>query len=99
MPALMMLPLVGCVLGRASEAGRRASLRIAASADRRRLRLEITDGSPGRDAPEDDVLRGVRERLDALYGTAASLAWEAPGTAGSRLVMEIPYEPADGDHR
>ncbi len=99
LPALMLLPLVARVLGGATETGRRASIRIAARADRGRLRLEIEGGSNRGDAQDDDVLRGVRERLDALYGAAASLTRDALGANGHRLVMEIPHERADGDHR
>jgi hypothetical protein len=63
------------------------------------LHIEITS-TGGRLRPRsDDVLRAIRQRLAALYGGRATLAVARIDETVLRLELEIPHEPADGDHR
>ena len=45
------------------------------------------------------MLSDIRERLTGLYGALATLRVESAGTLGTRVVMEIPDERADRNHR
>jgi hypothetical protein len=103
-PPMILLPLVDHVLAAgAAGNGGRLSVRVAARIVSGRLVMEI--GALGRvPAANDprgprDVLTDIRERLRALYGNLALLGDESSVALGTRIVMEMPYEPAYGDHR
>ena len=105
MPPMMLLPLVDHALvyglGPAHEAG---TIRIATHAEGGKLHLSIADSGvgfvPGRDASD---LKAIEQRLHALYGDGASLRLERMHDrmpdAGTRAILEIPYESTDGADR
>jgi histidine kinase len=97
LPAMLMLPLVHrIVVGRSP--GVPAPRLIVASArvvdDRLRLRI-VHDGCAFASGIDDADLAGIRERVQALYHGRASLAFHH----GTSAILEIPFEPAVGDHR
>ena len=101
LPPTMLLPLVDGLLRdrRPSLPGARA-LSIVARQAGTRLRIEIVDdagGSPEVDAHVD--MRNVAFRLHALYGEQGALTFARTDGDGTRLLIEIPYESADGSHR
>jgi hypothetical protein len=101
LPPMILLPIVDHVLSLAlGERTARRELRIVSAIVSGRLRIEIslTGASPAARGSRD-VLSDIRERLHALYGDAAELAYESANVMGARVVMEIPHEAADGDHR
>ena len=62
-----------------------------------KLSLTVTD-TAHRSRRGDDgstTLQGIRERLAALYGAAASLKVDHDGSARLWAVVEIPYERVD----
>lgn len=101
MPPMMLLPLVDHALvyglGPSHEGG---TVRIATHAEGGKLHLSITDSGvgfvPGGDAAD---LKTIEQRLYALYGADASLKLERmhDGTthAGTRAMLDIPYESTD----
>ncbi len=99
-PAMILLPLVDQLLA----AERRAATPVKAFAISARvasgvLHVELSGTGPGLIARSAIVLRDIRERLAALHGDRAALAIEPEGGMAVRLVVKIPYEPADGDPR
>ena len=46
-----------------------------------------------------EVVAGVRDRLLTLYGTAARLELRSDDRQQSTVMLEIPYERTDSDHR
>jgi LytS/YehU family sensor histidine kinase len=80
-------------------AGRAAggALRVAASAEAGRLRLEVRDDGPGLAAGSEAAgsglgLRLLRDRLRALYGERAAVRVETAAGGGCRAVVELPLE-------
>jgi signal transduction histidine kinase len=80
-------------------AGRAAggALRVAASAEAGRLRLEVRDDGPGLAAGSEAAgsglgLRLLRDRLRALYGERAAVRVETAADGGCRAVVELPLE-------
>lgn len=92
-PPMMLLPLVDHAIACAAESSRGAAhLRIAAAVDAGRLRLTIAvDCGSLRD---DAGIVGIRERVDALFGPAATLALRERGDQAAEAVLEIPLESA-----
>jgi sensor histidine kinase YesM len=62
--------------------------------------LPAGDGQPS--APAADVagvgLQNIAERLDGLYGDAASLAFERAQGGGLRVVIRLPFRTPESDH-
>jgi signal transduction histidine kinase len=101
MPSMVLLPLIAHVLthGLAPLAGS-GMVRISARGAAGRLRVEIADSGQGFAAgAQADDLHEIRDRLRALYGSEGTLAFEPSGSDGTRAVMVISNESADGDHR
>jgi hypothetical protein len=97
MPAMLMLPLIHAIVVR-RPAGSRPPRLILASAriadDKLRVRV-VHDGYTAAPAVENDDIAGIRLRLQALYQGNASLVLPH----GTTAILEIPFEPADGDRR
>jgi LytS/YehU family sensor histidine kinase len=98
---MILLPLVDCALaGGAPEATPRGEVRLMARILGGCLVVEIiVHGRNPAATHVRDVLPDIRERLRALYGDIARLDVEPLADSGTRVVMEIPYESADRDHR
>lgn len=95
MPAMLMLPLIhGIVTRRPAGARPPALIGISARVADDRLRVRIVHDAPAF-ASDDTEVAGVRQRLRALYGAEASFTIDHEPSA----ILEIPFEPADGDHR
>lgn len=88
-PPMILLPLVR-QLSAAGTDGVQLDAHVRGNA----VQLVLT--ARGHMAPAQAVAE-IRERLNAIYGGRASLQWgDAPRT---QLVLEVPYEHGDGDHR
>ncbi len=100
-PPMMLLPLVDHVLDAVSASpGAHRVIRVAARATSGRLRVEI--GATGGNlvaGVSQDIMLEIRDRLRALYADGGMLDLESSNALGVRVVMEIPYESADGNHR
>jgi hypothetical protein len=100
-PAMVLLPLIDHVLvaeGRAVAAD--DAVRVSARVSELRLWIAVSFvGRPLKRALDAAVLVDLRERLRGLYGDAARLELEPAAGAPATIVMEIPYEAADGGHR
>jgi len=99
MPAMLMLPLIhAVVVGRSRTSQPQPPRRILASAriadGRLRVRL-VHDAVTGTGAVDHHELDGIRRRLQALYRNEASLVMPH----GTAAILELPFEPADSDHR
>jgi signal transduction histidine kinase len=70
-------------------------VRIVARRDRDTLELSVTDDGLGfganRAMPPGHGLATTQERLRALYGDAASLAFSSANTAGTVATLRVPY--------
>jgi LytS/YehU family sensor histidine kinase len=90
LPPMLLWPLLDLALGSAPS-GLERSLSIAAHATSGRLRLEIR--ARGLAAPRVRALpQDLEERLHALYGARAALAFDAQR---GDIVLEIPHETSD----
>jgi len=101
-PPMILLPLVDhlLVVSRYDDETASRTVRIVARVDASRVRVELSAFGENRAADRDrDVLIDIRERLHALYGDLGRLGLESTDAPGTRVIMEIPYEPPDGDHR
>jgi hypothetical protein len=99
-PAMILLPLVGEFLaGEGPTVTAPKAFAISARVVGSVLRIELTGAEPGLVAGSTIVLRDIRERLAALYRDRATLVVAPDGGTAFRLVVEIPHEPTDGDHR
>jgi hypothetical protein len=101
-PPMMLLPLINHVLaaGTAESAGTTVhSIEIAVCARGGTLRLEVSHRTASPVADTGDILRDIRERLRLLYGDRGTLRLESSSHYPTRIVLEIPYDPTDGDHR
>ena len=102
MPPMILLPLIDHALQCGLQSARRGgALRIGFGFVGRTLRMtlgydgaEFLAGAPG----EAEVAR-IRDRLATLYGDAAGVELHTDDRQGTHLIMEIPHESADGDHR
>ena len=101
MPAMILLPLIDRLLvDGVTASSAENGLRIGARSDESSLRVELAFEGRRVDAGETSgLLHDVRGRLRELYGAGGRLDVEAWGRNCTRLVMEIPYEAADRDHR
>ena len=100
-PPMILLPLVDHVLAAGPvETAACRTVRVVSRIVSGRLRIEIR-ASGGRPVGDDswNVLPEIRERLRALYGDDGVLGFESASDADTCVVMELPHESADGDHR
>jgi len=101
-PPMILLPLVDylVVVSGSHEKTAHHAVCIAARVDASLLRIEVSASGETRTAERDrGVLTDIQDRLRALYGDRGTLRLESTGPQGTRAVMEIPLESADGDHR
>ena len=101
--ALVLAALAGCP-ARAADVSDRLTrtvplsagrpIRVEATSTRERIRLRIllsgADIASGVDGPE---IASLRERLDALYGGEANLAFSRLDTGHAEAVLEFPHRP------
>jgi Histidine kinase len=102
MPPMVLLPLLESAVNRApwpATTGR--TIDIGGAINSGRLTLTVADTGAGfaPDGPHPDGIKGISERLDALYGQSASLALQRGEQHGTRAVLEIPYERMEGSNR
>jgi LytS/YehU family sensor histidine kinase len=101
-PPMILLPLVDhlVVVARSDDKIEQQSIHVVARVDANRVRVEVRAAGDNRTAePDRGVLADIRERLNALYGDRGRLSLDPSDALGSRLVLELPDEPADRDHR
>jgi len=101
MPPTVLLPLIDHAI-QVSIASARADKAIALDAvvADGRLRISLTDpGSGFASRIENDVTARIRERLRAVYGDDAVVAFHDHASGGSQAVVEVPYEPTNRNHR
>lgn len=101
MPPMVLQPLVQHAV-ESVVAGAVAEPRVAIAITRgdHRLRLAVTtSGAALSDAGKAPALRAIVDRLDALYGSEATLTFHWVNRDDSRADLDIPYEIADRDHR
>ena len=100
MPALSLQPLLENAFVHAVEPrSGPTTLRISARRQDDRLLLQVADNGPGPQAaagrPGGGVgLANLRERLQALYGPAATLQLRARPGGGSEALLQIPMHPS-----
>ena len=96
MPPMVLLPLVERAMMHFGNGQGRATIHIASSSLGDTLRVTISESGPGFDPDRTgDGTAGIRARLSALYGTAASLVLRRRAFGATEAVMEIPYEAID----
>jgi LytS/YehU family sensor histidine kinase len=96
-PTLMLQPLVENALEHGvSRTTTRARVRLCATREGDRLRLEIVDNGPGPAGGGNGIgLANTRARLEGLYGPGGRL--ELAGTPdGTRVTIELPFRRAAG---
>jgi hypothetical protein len=101
MAPMVLLPLIDQALSRSLQlAAIPRSILIRARIADGTLRLAIIDSGTGF-LPETagDEIHGLRERLIALYGEAASLELRHGQRTSTEAVLTIPYEAIDGTDR
>ncbi len=96
-PPMVILPLIEYALVHRLEPLQPDGwIRVVARVAAGKLELVVTDTSRRATASRaGNPLRGIRERLTALYGGAAGLSLDADGNAGFRAVVKIPDEHVD----
>lgn len=101
MPPMVLQPLVQHAVEAIVEGSfAQPHLTIAVTRAEERLRIAMTATGPAfSDAAGTAATRAIRERLEVLYGTDASLAFRWVSRDETRADLEIPYEHADRDHR
>lgn len=79
------------------------SLLISAGRAPGRLRVTVADSGLGfgtaAPAGSGIGLANIRERLRGLFGDSAALTVSPNVPTGAQVSIEVPYEPADGNHR
>jgi len=100
-PPMVLLPLVNHLLADGLEASSAGStVRIAARTRGEALSVELSAQDRClANGGSSTSINDIRERLHALYGARGTLACESSTTLGTRMMLEIPYESADGGHR
>src|SRR5581483_6345937 len=86
LPPMMLLPLVDHAVVYGLEPPRpNAGIRVAVAVERGRLRLSVDDTGAGFVSDTGDAaMKSIRERLEALYGGAATLALGKHGRGGTQ---------------
>lgn len=94
-PPLMLQPLVENVLQHGlNESGDVTRVCLRAEHIGRSVLVHVTDNGPGfrRDGARDGIgLDNTRRRLDALYGSRASLALRGALDGGTEVLLTLPY--------
>jgi sensor histidine kinase YesM len=70
------------------------TIEISARRDGDTLVLQVRDDGPGIAPPNGTTgvgLANIRERLQTLYGNAASLSLESPPEGGTVATIRLPY--------
>jgi LytS/YehU family sensor histidine kinase len=101
-PPMVLLPLLEDAVNRgAPRASADRAIDIGAAIDKGRLTLTLADTGAAfvLEGSRRDAIQCIRERLHALFGEGASLAFERGEQQGTRVVLEIPYEPIEGSDR
>jgi LytS/YehU family sensor histidine kinase len=102
MPPMVLLPVLESAVNRDPEAPAAGRIiEIGASLERGRLTVTVTDTGAGfaPEGPGGAIIKGIHERLEALYGQDANLALRRDEQRGTRAVLEIPYERIQGSDR
>ncbi len=102
-PPMILLPLIErSIIHRLELLKAGDTIGIDTRIENDKLRMTVTD-SGARSLyhdPGDAALQGIRERLRALYGAAASLSLDPDVRRGLRAVIQIPHERIDDrNHR
>jgi len=97
MPPMMLLPLVEhAIMHGLAGSQATGSIRIRTAIADQKLRFEISGNGDGfLPDNEGEDIAGIRERLTALYGSAASLVLQEQEKDATKAVLELPFEPAD----
>lgn len=96
-PAMILQPIVeNAIRHGISPRVSGGTLRIGSAAQDSTLVLTVQDDGPGlpKGAPEGVGLRNTRARLQQLYGARHSLSLDSNGSAGLRVTVKIPRQPA-----
>jgi hypothetical protein len=100
-PPMVLLPLIEhSIVHRAEPLKAGDAIGIGTRIDNGKLCLTVAD-SGARSLYHDAgnaALKGIRERLTALYGAMASLTLDPDVDRGLRAVIEIPHERVDDRH-
>lgn len=93
MPPMTLLPLIDRAILRLSASGEGGAIGIRCRIADRRIRLVVADTAAAFLPRDDDAdIAGIRERLAALYGNAASLELHRLEGLASEAVVEIPLQ-------
>ncbi len=101
MPPMLLLPLMSHALTQClGTAGGARTFSLTAHCAAGKLRVEIADSGQAfaLDASSNE-LHVIEDRLHALYGDDATLAFEPSSRSGTQVVMEIPHGSTDGSRR
>lgn len=93
-PPMMLLTLVENAIKHGLEPKTDGgTISVSADRDDAKLRITVTDSGVGFSAtPGEGVgLKNIRDRLQALYGSQASLIIEPNEPVGAKITIEIPY--------
>jgi hypothetical protein len=95
LPPMLLLPLIDLLRGTAAA----RPIRIAARATAGVLRLDVAADRANHVAAPSGLLRDIDERLHALFGERARLTLDDARRDAIRILLSLPHEPTDGDHR
>jgi len=97
MPPMMLLPLTDHAIVHGLErSDAKGTIRVFAGTAEGRLRLTVVDSGVGFVLEtRGDGIASIRDRLFALYGDGARLAFRKQVAGPTEAVLEIPYEPID----
>jgi two-component system LytT family sensor kinase len=96
-PQLLLQPIVeNAVEHGISNSLAGGNVRVSTSRDATSLMIAVEDDGPGI-APDSRAgigLASTRERLSGMFGDKASLVTEPRAPSGTRVIIRLPYEPA-----
>ena len=95
LPPMLLLPLIDLLRGTAAV----RPIRIAARATGGVLRLDVAADRANPVAAPSGLLRDIDERLRVLFGERARLVLDDARRDTIRILLSLPHEPTDGDHR
>ena len=99
-PPMILLPIVDRLLvDSRRESSKGGTIRIASRSSDDALCVELSGVMNPVAGSFNESTRDIQERLHALYGDRGRLDLESSTSSGARIVMEIPYESTDSDHR
>ena len=101
MAPMVLLPLIDhAIAARIARSGSNESITIEAVVVGGRLRVVLADeGSDQVSGVQNEVAERIRVRLQALYGSHASVTFSKSEAGGTEAIVEIPYEHAERNHR